>query len=178
MSLCTWYRVVVYLVMVVAFYPRDLEAQEVSPFWRGGFYLGPLIPGSMPGVTEVVKGFGGTFGGRDPGGAGFEAGFFRAAEDGSIVNMATGSLVIEWPIRTVTDVRMITSVGIQTFYYRPEPNDSGVASPYQFSGGIHMGGGVTSDISDTLAFRWQFAIVNGPGRSVLVEFGLEKTFGL
>ena len=123
-------------------------------------------------MTEILKGFSLSFGGRDPGGFGCEGTFFRAVEDGAAMNMGLGRMVAEFPVPEANDVYVITFVGIQAVYYR-RPAENGVEFPYAQGGGIHMGGGFVMGISPGVAMRTQFSILNGPARSVLLEIGVE-----
>ncbi len=166
------YILAIWVVLLSSDIANAQPEQKTDSYWRAGLYAGPFLPSNFSGMDEILKGFGGSFCGRDPKGFGFEAAFFRASEDAAVLNVGMGRILLELPIPKVNDVYVLTFVGIQALYYRRPPDD-GVNYPYAQSGGIHAGGGVVVSLRPGLDVRSQFSIHNGPGRSLLVEVGVE-----
>ena len=167
-------RFLVLIILALALgrsaYAQDGPAE--TPYARAGLALGPFLPSNFAGINEVLKGFGGFFGVRDAGGFGFEGAFFRSAEDGTVLNVGMGRLLADFSVPGMSDLTVITFVGIQLLYYK-RPELQGNVYPYAQGGGIHMGCGFVMNLMPGVALRPQVMILNGPGRSALVEIGLE-----
>ncbi|MGE3684386.1 MAG: hypothetical protein AB7G93_21915 [Bdellovibrionales bacterium] len=143
--------------------------------WKAGVAVGPFLPSNWSGVTEIMKPlqlrlsyFDDIFG--------VEMWGLRVAEDGAVLNIGGGSLVKGLKMESVPEVTVLVTVGLQAAYYRGTPVD-GVVRPFARSSGIHMGGGILIPLNSRLILRGGSTILNGPGRSVMVEIGFEWSFG-
>lgn len=141
-----------------------------------GGYTGPYLPSLFAGITENLM----ILGARASYGEDvfkFELNGFRASQKGMTVNYLIGSLALHLEPPDIDFLKIVVMGGLQTVLYRRAESASGQSYPYARGSGVHLGGGFIIPVNPAWALRTQYTIFNGPGRCVLVEAGLEYTFG-
>jgi hypothetical protein len=165
----------IFILTLVILPVAQAQTESEESNWKVGGFGGPFLPSNYPGVTEIMK----TFGARASyfdGGFGYEVWGFRSAEDGAVINYLGGSLVKGMQLPEITDVIVLITGGLHGAYSRRAPAD-GVTYEFARQRGIHMGGGILMPAFGNWSFRGGTTIFNGPGRTVLVELGLQYNFG-
>jgi len=165
------------VLLILGPWPVLVYSQENNSLsgWSLGAAVGPYLPSNIPGVTDVMKAWQGRISWFD-GDFGWELWGFRSVEDGAIINYMGGSLTRLMPIPDADGVGVLVSVGIDTSYCRPASR-RGTPPPFIRGNGVHFAGGIRLPIGQNLAARTGFSILNGPGRAVMVEVGLEWRLG-
>lgn len=149
--------------------------ERKATFTLGG-YTGPYLPSLFTGITETLM----VLGARAAYGEDvfkFELNGFRSSEKGMTVNYLIGSLAMHLEPPNIDFLRIVVMGGLQTVLYRRGDSGDGQTFPFARGSGIHLGGGFIIPFNPVWSLRTQYTIFNGPGRCVLVEAGLEYTFG-
>jgi hypothetical protein len=127
-----------------------------------GLHMGTFLPSRVPGVTEIMPGWGARGSYRSNKGV-FELDTLLSRGDGAVYN----SLSFDYRL----DVRGM-SIPAHFVFGLHADNYEGPGRKAQFSGGWHYGGGFSAPISSNLSFRTDFKYRFSPGASLYVGLGL------
>lgn len=166
-------RQILFLVLwFVVLFP-SAKAFAVTEY---GINFGPFLPTRIPGVREVLNGWGGHAGLLTSKGF-FEVDYFSGHGDDTdyhTMNFDYRLDVINKEVLPELTVHFV--LGFNADYYRP----AGL-SEYRQSGGWHYGGGVRLPLGgpkSAFQLRGDFKHRFGPGNSLLVLVGFSYTTGL
>lgn len=127
-----------------------------------GVHVGPLLPHKVPGITEVVNGWGLRAAVPTPKGV-FEPEFYFGRSDGVKYNSAS----LDYRLDIINEFLPVHFlVGMHFDTYTPA---NGVD---RYAGGWHYGGGTAMQMAGPMFFRFDFKQRFSPGDSVYVSVSL------
>ena len=144
--------------------------------YRAGLITGPFLPWDVTGIDETMKVIGISSSAREQFGIGFEASAFHSAESGAVINYATFGLVKSFQFPDLEFMEVLISAGVQLSYNRMA-GVAGPDTPYTSGGGIYGSGGFALQMSRRLEIQPRMTLLNGSGRALLMEIGLQYRFG-
>lgn len=147
------------------------HAQARDGHLKVGVLGGVYLPANVPGVTEVMKGTGARVAWFEHV-IGLELWGYRAVEKGSVVNFYGVSMITGFEIPAFPEMEILVWAGPSWARLTGRGNPR----PETNTNGFHYGGGALLSISEAWSFRTGFTMLNVPGRSLVVELGLEWRF--
>lgn len=163
----TFARVLVLVVLILQI-PRA-QAQDAGLGIDNtdlSLHFGPLLPSRIPGVREILNGWGLRAGTQTARGF-FEAEYFNV-KGGGVTYQSVG---LDARLKVFDDVlqaHALLGMHIDSF--------QGLDEVSKISGGWHIGGGVMQEIAGPFLLRGDFKYRFSPGTSLLVSIGVVYRF--